>query len=82
MPQINVKIQYFGHLRDRRGLAEENFPTEAQNLRALWADLLSHHGLAAEMKGVAVAVNNQMKSWDSALVEGDCVAFLPPICGG
>lgn len=83
-----VKILYFAGLREMTGAAGEEIALPAavrdiDGLRALlrarggaWADAL------AESRRVRAAVNQDMATADTAVVDGDEVAFFPPVTGG
>ena len=83
-----VKILYFAGVREATGAAKEDIALPAgvrdvAGLRALlcsrgggWADAL------AESTRVRAAVNQEMAANDTAVVDGDEVAFFPPVTGG
>ncbi len=75
-------VRYFGMLSERRGLAEEKFATAAATASGLYEELNFLHGLGMAIGSLRVAVNDEFASWDRQLVDGDTVAFLPPMSGG
>lgn len=75
-------VRYFGMLSERRGLAEEKVATAAATASALYEELNALHGLGMAIASLRVAVNDEFASWDCKLVDGDSVAFLPPMSGG
>jgi len=83
-----IKILYFASLRERLGLASEEYreaplPGTAGELLAalcargaIWSETL---GDAAAVK---IAINQQMASIETPIGDGDEVAFFPPVTGG
>ncbi|UTW44801.1 molybdopterin converting factor subunit 1 [bacterium SCSIO 12696] len=81
-----IEVKYFAALRDQLGSSGEQLSVpsactvlELRQLLAqrggVWAEqLLGSHNL--------VAVNQQMASPDTAIHDGDEVAFFPPVTGG
>lgn len=80
---MRLRVLFFGLLRERFGLVEEL----AQFPGASVGDLLRYYQVIAPELGelwgsIAVAVNQQYASLNTALVDGDEVALLPPVSGG
>lgn len=80
---MQLRVLFFGVLRDRFGLQEdlEQFPGRTV------ADLLRYYRavspeLPAIWDSLAVAVNQQYATASSSLADGDEVALLPPVSGG
>jgi molybdopterin synthase sulfur carrier subunit len=76
---MTIRIQYFASLRDRIGRdGDQVEAAEAvATARALWEQL--HGGIPPRLM---VAVNQRQASLDSPVVDGDEVAFFPPVTGG
>jgi molybdopterin converting factor subunit 1 len=81
---VPVIVLLFARLRE---IAET--PELAVTVRAgarveeLWSDLAARYpALAAERSSTRAARNGEIVTFDSALVDGDEVAFLPPVGGG
>ncbi|HXE74608.1 MAG TPA: molybdopterin converting factor subunit 1 [Candidatus Xenobia bacterium] len=81
---MNVKVLFFGQLRELVGASEESVELPAG---ASVADLISHYQervprLRQFRPSLAVAVNQEYADAAAALRSGDEVAFLPPVSGG
>lgn len=83
-----IRIVYFARLREAFGKASEQFelPAGCVDVKGLRALLIKREGnWATELAGarpVRVAVNQDMAQDDTALADGDEVAFFPPVTGG
>jgi len=77
-----VSVQYFALLREQARCAEERVDTEVKTPAALYAELARRHRFTLPAKHVKVAINGDFAAWDSPLVDGARLAFIPPIAGG
>ncbi len=81
---MNVKVLFFGQLRELVGASEESVELPAG---ASVADLITHYQqrvprLREFRPSLAVAVNQEYADATAALCSGDEVAFIPPVSGG
>lgn len=81
-----LTLRYFASLRERVGLGEERIETHATTVAELQAELSRRGGvwadaLAAE-RGLLCAVNQALARPETAIGDGDEVAFFPPVTGG
>jgi molybdopterin synthase sulfur carrier subunit len=83
-----ITVIYFARLREALGKASEQIalPASVSNLESL-RDLLRRRGGAwaeelADSKPVRAAVNQDMARGDTAVHDGDEIAFFPPVTGG
>lgn len=84
---MNVKVLFFGGLRERLGLASTTITLPANALTV--ADLRDHLTMQgagwmalAQTKNLRAAVNQKMATMDLTIVDGDEIAFFPPVTGG
>ena len=83
-----ITLLYFARLRETFGLSSErvNLPAYVADVRSLTEWLRQRGGAWQEELGqdrlVRVAVNQDMAAPDSAVHDGDEVAFFPPVTGG
>ena len=83
-----MKVMYFAWMREHTGCAEEQI-TLPETVSTV-ADLVAHlqntssgHAKAlSNMDVVRVAVNLSYCDLDTAISDGDEVAFFPPVTGG
>lgn len=78
----NVRVQYFGILREQRGCGEESLDTEATSPLDLFRELCGEYGFNLDPENLRVAINDEFRDWDAILAEGDKVVFIPPVAGG
>lgn len=83
-----MKILYFGSLKDRLGLGEEDvtIPDGISNLRGLVAWMRSrsddHADAFASLDFLRAAINQEHVSFDAPLTGAYEIAFFPPVTGG
>ena len=83
-----ITVLYFARLREALGKSSEKvaLPTGVQSLEGLRAMLVARGGAweqeLAPHKPVRAAVNQAMAMGDTAVADGDEVAFFPPVTGG
>lgn len=81
---MRVTVRLFARLRDLAGAGELDCDMPAgARVSDVWRWLAEHHpAVAAHGSSVSAAVNAEYARMDTALSEGDEVAFLPPVSGG
>jgi molybdopterin synthase sulfur carrier subunit len=85
---VNVRILYFGRLREEMGIAGEmvDLPPEVSDVASLRARLLARGGVSASAfalnKAVRFSVNQDLARNDTPIKAGDEIAFFPPVSGG
>lgn len=83
-----ITLLYFARLRETLGLSSEqtSLPADIADVRALTEWLRQRGGAwqeeLARDKPVRVAVNQDMAGPDTAVSDGDEIAFFPPVTGG
>jgi molybdopterin synthase sulfur carrier subunit len=83
---MSIKVLFFASLREQVGV--DQLQVKAQNLGAVLSALretLSDSAMqAVETDNVRIAVNQQLieAELDLSLIDGDEVAFMPPVTGG
>ncbi|MCL1147157.1 molybdopterin synthase sulfur carrier subunit [Shewanella sp. 10N.261.52.F9] len=82
-----INVLFFAQVRELLGTASvkveagEHTQT-AEGLRATLAATDDKWAKVLASDKLLVAVNQTISQWDSAIVDGDEVAFFPPVTGG
>jgi molybdopterin synthase sulfur carrier subunit len=83
---INVKLRFFASLREKLGEGETLALPEGSTVAAARLALQARGGVHAESlapgRAVRSAVNQKMSAESAVLVDGDELAFFPPVTGG
>lgn len=79
-----LKILYFAGLREAIGISGESFdlPPDVATVGELRAALGRLHPELLSTKNLRAAVNHKMVGPETAVADGDEVAFFPPVTGG
>ncbi|CAD2244613.1 MoaD/ThiS family protein [Xanthomonas arboricola] len=77
-----VTVLYFASLREAAGIASEQVQSQAQDLRALYAELDTRHGLRWTSAQLRVAVDGAFARWEDGVRDGSEIVFIPPVSGG
>lgn len=82
--QIRVGVLFFGRVREIAGRSSESLECqEGARIEDLFARYVARHAELAKYRSSLVACRNQeFVTWDTPVLEGDEVAFLPPVSGG
>ena len=78
---VNIRIEYFAILREHVGRSGEELETDARTVADLFDELNGRYQFP-NMANMKVAINSEFGEWDSVLVDGDSVVFIPPVAGG
>ena len=79
---FSVTVQYFAIMKDKAGCDEEQVTTAASTALELFEELAGRHGFPSDTEGIKVVVNEEFRSWDHPVADGDTVVFIPPVAGG
>ncbi|MFY9751996.1 MAG: molybdenum cofactor biosynthesis protein MoaE [Candidatus Acidiferrales bacterium] len=84
MTLMQVRVLFFGRLKDITGLASDDATlADSASLDDLFAIYARRFPALAEFRAsLAASINQEYAPWLSALAPGDEVAFLPPVSGG
>ena len=77
-----IHIHYYATLREQRGVNQEALTTQAKTVKELYEELQKRYGFKWTKNLLKVAVNNEYRSWQEPLRNGDTVVFIPPVAGG
>lgn len=81
---IAVRARLFARLREQAGTDAEMLELPAASTLADVYEALQrrHPALESDRKAVRAALNQEFKDWSAQVVDGDEVAFIPPVSGG
>ena len=79
-----VRVRLFASLRDAAGVPEASLELPPGAIAEdAWGRLVSEiPALGPRRASLAAAVNRRYSPFDTALQDGDEVAFIPPVSGG
>jgi molybdopterin synthase sulfur carrier subunit len=83
-----ITLLYFARLRETFGLSSEQveLPAQVKDVRSLTDWLRQRGGIwqeeLAPARPVRVAINQDMANSETAVHDGDEIAFFPPVTGG
>jgi len=85
---MKLELRFFASLREGLGLSSESIaiPSEVKSIADLRRHLIQRGNPWAEVlassKVIRCALNQEMVSDSTSLVEGAEIAFFPPVTGG
>lgn len=79
---MGVRLLYFASLRDAARCEHETVASAAESLATLYEQARARHGFALPRDRLRVARNGAFAHWDDTAVDGDEIAFIPPVSGG
>jgi molybdopterin converting factor subunit 1 len=78
----SVHIHYYALLRERAGMGQEVWTSQAHTGAELYEEIARRHGFGLGRDRMRLAVNDEFVDWSTPLSDGDHVAFIPPVAGG
>jgi sulfur-carrier protein len=78
-----MNILYFASLKENLNTASEAITIDADStVASIKNQLIKKHGEKHFPKNILCAVNHEMADDTTTVIEGDEVAFFPPVTGG
>lgn len=78
---MSVTVLYFAALRDATGVNQEQLP-RPESLPELYTALCGQYGFKHAQNQLRVACNGAFCDWQYVPLDGDVIAFIPPVSGG
>lgn len=83
---MKITVKYFASLREAVGQGEEECLSQACNVTQLREELMlrgePYRSAFESIKGLRCSVNFELCEPSHSIVEGDEIAFFPPVTGG
>jgi molybdopterin converting factor subunit 1 len=79
---LKIKVRYFALFREQAGLDSELIKFPGGTAAELFQMMAEIHSALKSEAAALVAVNDEMREWETVLVEDDEVLFFPPVAGG
>ena len=79
---MKVRVRYFAVLRDRAGVGEEVYETDATSAGALVNELILSRNLGLPATLIRPALNGHFVDDDATICDEDEVVLMPPVAGG
>lgn len=77
-----LNMNYFAFFRDMAGKSNEAYSTEASTPAELYQELKLKYDFNLCPSKLKVAINDEFKSFETQLMDGDKIVFIPPVAGG
>lgn len=77
-----VHLEFYAQFREQAGVRQTQWKTDKTNLTELYKDVAERYGFNLQPDNIRVARNQKFAPWNSPVVAGDTVSFLPPVTGG
>ena len=79
---MKLTVRYFAAFRDATGRSQEQVESGAATVADLFTECVGRYDLLHREAAALVAINDEMRDWDTELSDGDEVLFFPPVAGG
>ncbi len=77
-----INMSYFAFFRDLAKKSSEVVSTQAGTPKELYQELKLKYDFNLCPSKLKVAINDEFKTFDTVLTDGDKVVFIPPVAGG
>ena len=79
---MRLEVCYFALFREQTGRASETVDWNGGTAAELFTEMTRRHAGLKQETAALVAINDEMKPWETELADGDRVLFFPPVAGG
>ena len=79
---MKTRVRYFALFREQAGVDAETVEWQGGSTADLFRVVSGMHAGLSGNGASLVAVNEEMASWETGVMEGDEVLFFPPVAGG
>ena len=79
---MTVNVLYFARMAEIAGCASELVESVPATAAELFDLVGARHRFGFGRESLRVAIGDRLVGWETALRDGDQVAFIPPVSGG
>lgn len=79
---MKVHIKYYAKYRDLTGRREEDMDVDGMTVRELLTLLRERYPQIKNDSASLIALNNEFRSDETMISEGDIISVFPPVSGG
>ncbi|MGB7452839.1 MAG: MoaD/ThiS family protein [Lysobacterales bacterium] len=79
---MKIRVRYFALFREQAGCDSEYVNWTGGTAAELFQEMAERHPSLQNQAAALVAINDEMRAWETALKEDDEVLFFPPVAGG
>ena len=79
---MKIRVRYFALFREQAGCDSETVNWTGGTAAELFQLMAAKHPPLKDQAAALVAINDEMRGWETALNEDDEVLFFPPVAGG
>ena len=77
-----ITVLFFGKLKETWKTNKTELESNCSSVDSLYSELLEKTADKPHKPSIKVAINDEFVDWDTAIKDGDIIAFLPPASGG
>jgi molybdopterin converting factor subunit 1 len=79
---MTIKVKYFASLREKAQKNDEEITEVFANAFDLYIALKEKYQFTLSVDEIKVAINGEYQNFDTLILAGDVVTFIPPVAGG
>lgn len=81
---MEITVKYFASLRDTLNKSTEqlSFEKETLSIAEVWKNISAASGSSNGKENILCALNKEYVNFDHLVIDGDELAFFPPVSGG
>lgn len=77
-----VKVKYFASLREKAQKNDEEITETFGNAFELYQSLKAKYQFSLTADEIKVAINGEYQDFETQIIDGDVITFIPPVAGG
>ena len=77
-----IKVKYFASLREKTQKNDEEIKEYFENPFDLYQSLKAKYQFSLAVDEIKVAINGEYQDFQTKILDGDTITFIPPVAGG